>query len=223
MSSGHNFTIVVGTDFSELADRAIDHALEMASLREGAEVHVLFVQAEMWIEAPVAPALESAISADAAVVKVQERAKQRFDAMAPGLCKRNIRRVVAHFRRGSPAENIAQLAAHLDADLVVVGSHGRRGVTRVFLGSVAERVSRLARCPVWIIRPKNHSTEDRVLEIEPPCPMCLETRRASNGDRLWCARHSERHYLAPHAYHYASNGVYSAETTAYASTPEHGA
>jgi nucleotide-binding universal stress UspA family protein len=222
MSSVHNYTIVVGTDFSELADRAIDNALEMASLREGAEVHVVFVQPEMWIEAPLAPALESTISADAAVAKVQERAMQRVDAMAPDLCKRNIRRVVAHFRRGSPAENIAQLAAHLDADLVVVGSHGHRGVTRLFLGSVAERVSRLARCPVWIVRPKDHSTADRVPEIEPPCPACLEARRASNGDKLWCTRHSERHHLAPHTYHYASNGVYSAETTAYASTPEHG-
>jgi len=50
---------------------------------------------------------------------------------------------VAHFRRGSPAENIAQLAADLDADLVVVGSHGRRGIERLFLGSVAERTLRL--------------------------------------------------------------------------------
>ena len=223
MSSGHNFTIVVGTDFSELADRAIDHALEMASLREGAEVHVLYVEPDVLGEATLTPALEAAINADAAVSKIEEHARKRLDAMAPGLRKRQIRRLVAHFGRGSPAEIIAQLAARLDADLVVVGSHGHRGVRRLFLGSVAERVSHLARCPVWIVRPKDHSTEDRVPEIEPPCPACLEIRRATGNDKAWCARHSERHYLAPHTYHYASNGIYAAETTVYASTPEPGA
>lgn len=222
MSSGHNFTIVVGIDFSELSDRAIDQALEMASLREGAEVHVLYVEPDLWAGATLTPALTSAVNADAAVNKVGERAKLRVDEMAPHLRKRQIRRVVAHFRHGSPAENIAQLAADLDADLVVVGSHGHRGIERLFLGSVAERTSRLARCPVWIVRPKDHSTAGRVPEIEPPCPSCLATRNDSQGKKLWCARHSEHHYMPPHTYHYASDGIFSAETTAYECTPEHG-
>jgi nucleotide-binding universal stress UspA family protein len=222
MSSAHNYTVVVGIDFSELADRAVDHALEMASLREGSEVHVVYVEPDVWAGAAFAPALETAVSADAAVLKVQERAKQRVEHMAPHLRKRQIRRVVAHFRRGSPSENVAQLAADLDADLVVVGSHGHRGVQRLFLGSVAERVSRLARCPVWIVRPKDHATTARAPEIEPPCPDCLVTRRETQGAKLWCARHSERHYLRPHNYHYASDGIFSAETTAFESTPERG-
>jgi nucleotide-binding universal stress UspA family protein len=223
MSSAHNYTIVVGIDFSELSDRAIDQALETASLHAGAEVHVLYVEPDVWASAALTPALTEAIDADAAVVKVQERAKARIDKMAAHLRKRQIRRVVAHFRRGAPAENISQLAADLDADLVVVGSHGHRGLERLFLGSVAERTSRLARCPVWIVRPKDHSTAGRVPEIEPPCPDCLAARAASEGKTLWCARHAERHYLPPHTWHYASNGIFSAETTAYESTPEHGA
>jgi nucleotide-binding universal stress UspA family protein len=221
MARAHNFTIVVGIDFSELSDRAIDQALEAASLREGAEVHVLYVEPDVWVGSALKPALETAPTADVAVLKVQERAKERVLAMAPQLRKRQIRRVVAHFRRGSPAENVAQLAADLDADLVVVGSHGHRGIQRLFLGSVAERVSHLARCPVWIIRPKDHSTAGRAPEIEPPCPDCLVARASSDDKTLWCKRHSESHYLRPHTYHYASNGVYSAETTAYESTPEH--
>lgn len=222
MSSGHNFTIVVGIDFSELSDHAVDSALEMASLRPGAEVHVLYVEPAVWAGAILEPALETAASAETAVRKVQERAKQRVDAMAPHLRKRQIRRVVAHFRRGSPAENIAQLAADLDADLVVVGSHGHRGLERLLLGSVAERVSRLARCAVWIVRPKDHVTTGRVPEIEPPCPDCLVARRESQGAKLWCRRHAERRYLPPHTYHYAERGIFSAETTAYEATPEHG-
>jgi nucleotide-binding universal stress UspA family protein len=221
MSTGHNYTIVVGIDYSEMSDRALDQALETASLREGSEVHVLYVEPDAWLGAATATGLKPD-NADAAVLKVQERAKQRVDKVAPHIRKRQIRRVVAHYRRGSPAENIAQLAADLDADLVVVGSHGHRGLERLFLGSVAERVSRLARCPVWIVRPKDHSAEGRVPQIEPPCPDCLAARKESNGAKMWCARHSERHYLAPHVYHYASDGIYSAETTAYESTPEGG-
>jgi nucleotide-binding universal stress UspA family protein len=223
MPSVHNYTIVVGTDFSDLSDRAIDQALETASLHPGAEVHVLYVEPDVWASAALAPALSEAVNADTALVKVQERVKARIEKMSPHLRKGEIRRAVVHFRRGSPAENIAQLAADLDADLVVVGSHGHRGIERLFLGSVAERTSRLARCPVWIVRPKDHSTAGRVPEIEPPCPDCLAARAASEGKKLWCARHSERHYLRPHTWHYASDGVYSPETTDYESFPEHGA
>lgn len=221
MATGHNFTIVVGIDFSELSDRALDQALEMASLREGAEVHALYVEPDLWSGLALAPALGVA-DAEATAGKVADRCRQRVERMAPHLRKRQIRRVVAHFRRGSPAENVAQLAADLDADLVVVGSHGHRGLERLILGSVAERVSRLARCPVWIVRPKDHATAGRVPEIEPPCPDCLAARRATQGAKLWCTRHEERRYLPPHRYHYASEGVFSAETTAYESTPEHG-
>jgi nucleotide-binding universal stress UspA family protein len=220
MTTAHNYTIVVGIDFSELSDRALDQAIEMASLHPGSEVHVLYVEPDLWVAATFGSGLQEAVSADAGVLKVQERAKQRVDQVAPHIRKRAVRRVVAHFRRGSPAETIAQLAADLDADLVVVGSHGHRGLERLVLGSVAERTSRLARCPVWIVRPKDHPTDGRIPEIEPPCADCVKAREETGGQKLWCARHSERHYLPPHTYHYATGGIYSAETTAYESTPE---
>jgi nucleotide-binding universal stress UspA family protein len=221
MSSGHNYTIVVGIDFSGLSDSALDQALEMASLHAGAEVHVLYVEPDGFVGLALDPTLGIA-DADTVLVRVQERAKQRADRMAPHLRKRQIRRIVAHFRHGSPAENVAQLAADLDADLVVVGSHGHHGLERFFLGSVAERVSRLARCPVWIVRPKDYSTAGRVPEIEPACPDCLAKRAETGGVDLWCARHSE-HHLRPHRYSYVSDGIFSAETTPYAFLPERGA
>lgn len=220
MSSPHHFTIVVGIDFSPLSDRALDHALEMASLREGSEVHVVYVEPDIWVGATLAAAPPLANGAEAAVKKVQERAAEHVAAMPAHLDKRRVRRVVAHFRRGAPSENIAQLAADLDADLIVVGSHGHRGLERLFLGSVAERVSRLARCPVWIVRPKDHAAAGRVPEIEPPCPDCVKARAASGGKQMWCERHSEHHYLRPHLYSYVSDGLYSADTTAFESTPE---
>jgi nucleotide-binding universal stress UspA family protein len=219
MSSSQRFIIIVGVDDSPLSHRALDQALEMACLREGSEVHALHVEPDLLLGAALA-APEYALSAEAGARDVQKLATERVAAMPAALDKRNVRRVVAHFRRGAPAENIAQLAADLDADLVVVGSHGHRGLERLLLGSVAERVVRLARCPVWIIRPKDHATAGRVPEIEPPCPDCVKAREASDGKTMWCARHAEHHYLRPHLYAYTSDGVYSAETTAYASTPE---
>lgn len=219
MPRPHPFTIVVGIDYSALGDQALDQALEMACLREGSEVHVLHVEPDLWIGAALA-APPYASTAQEGAKKVQERAAERIAAMPDTLDKRRVGRVVAHFRRGSPAENVAQLAADLDADLVVVGSHGHRGVERILLGSVAERVVRLARCPVWVVRPKDHSAEGRVPEIEPPCPDCLKTREASGGETMWCERHAEHHYLRPHVHTYTSEGIYSAETRVYESTPE---
>jgi K+-sensing histidine kinase KdpD len=122
---------------------------------------------------------------------------------------------VAHVREGSAPEAIAQLAADLHADLVVVGTHGHSEVARFFLGSVADRVARLARCAVSIVRPKAHLDADDVPKIEPPCPDCLAARAETNGATMWCARHAEHHVRA-HAYAYRSTGLHSAEAEEFA-------
>lgn len=55
-------------------------------------------------------------------------------------------------RRGSPSAEIVALASEEHADLVIMGTHGRAGVSRVLLGSVADRVIRTASCPVLTVR-----------------------------------------------------------------------
>jgi len=55
-------------------------------------------------------------------------------------------------RIGSPAEEILRLAGEAHADLIVLGTHGRRGLSHFLLGSVAERVLRQAPCPVLTVR-----------------------------------------------------------------------
>lgn len=57
---------------------------------------------------------------------------------------------------GKPVAEIVSLAGELDADQIFVGSHSRRGIARVMLGSVAEKVVRLAGCPVSVVRPRAH-------------------------------------------------------------------
>ncbi len=106
---------------------------------------------------------------------------------------------------GYPADEIVWLAASLDVDGIVIGSHGRRGLKRLLLGSVAEKVVRLAGCAVHVIREKNHDPDWKVPEIEPLCPDCATARGQSKGAVLWCARHSESHAHG-HAYSYTAAG-----------------
>jgi universal stress protein A len=56
----------------------------------------------------------------------------------------------------SPADEIVQYAKDIHADIVVVGTHGRGGVSRLLMGSVAEHVVRNAPCPVLVVRPREH-------------------------------------------------------------------
>jgi hypothetical protein len=94
-----------------------------------------------------------------------------------------------------------KFASAIDADVVVLGSHSRRGLDRFFLGSVAEKVVRRCGCPVTVVRPKQHAPVDKEPQVEPPCPDCLQRRGATAGKELWCARHAEHHPRA-HVFHY---------------------
>jgi hypothetical protein len=106
-------------------------------------------------------------------------------------------RIVSHVRFDSPAHEIADLAQDLEAHLVIVGTHGKRGLSRVLLGSVAEGVVRMAPCPVLVVRPRAVAPGPF---IEPPCEHCLRTRVATGGQRQWCRQHSEQHGPR-HTYH----------------------
>jgi len=59
---------------------------------------------------------------------------------------------------GPPAETIVRVAHERGADLIVMGTHGRTGLAHVLLGSVAEKVVRLAPCPVLTVRESRHAT-----------------------------------------------------------------
>jgi nucleotide-binding universal stress UspA family protein len=54
---------------------------------------------------------------------------------------------------------LVEVAAELDADIIVIGTHGRTGLKRILLGSVAEMVVRRAGCPVFVVREKLHTAE----------------------------------------------------------------
>jgi nucleotide-binding universal stress UspA family protein len=190
-------------DFSELADRAFDHALVLAAQRSNAEVHaVTIVAAPLTLGAQHTLPAYLVFNRVAWLTSATERLRfhilSRVDAFAVNHPELPFPpRVESHATIDTPAHGIAQLASDLAADLVVVGTHNRRGLDRLLLGSVAEGTVRYARCPVLVIPAEQPDAE---FKIEPPCPECVHTRNESHGQQLWCARHRERHGRR-HTYH----------------------
>jgi len=186
------YSIVVGIDYSPTSDLALERAFELAAARPRADVHVVNVVRlygmQAVVDGPAEPTGFASVSMADATALVQRYVEDRRQAFRGSLDSVRVR---AHLRLEAPAQEIAQIAADLEADLVVVGTHGRRGIARLLLGSVAEAVVRLAPCPVFVVRPK--ALPEQMPRIEPPCPQCLEARRASSGAEYWCEQHRERH------------------------------
>lgn len=141
-------TIIVATDFSDAAAAGEAQALRVAS-RFAAELIVLHVAVEspLYGEGFLGMADVRAVY-DAARKWAAAQLDQRVAvARASGLLARSVLRV------GVPHEEIARLAAEEKAEMLIVGTHGRSGLDRFLLGSVAERVVRSAPCPVLTVRP----------------------------------------------------------------------
>lgn len=191
MSEAQRYVIVVGVDFSKTGDLAVERALELARERGRAELHLVNIVrtygAGVQLELPGSPGFSSMSLGDAAEqlrVYAEHQLARHARLVTESL------RVVTHVRLDAPAEEIAQLAADLEADLVVVGTHGRRGLSRMLMGSVAEGVVRLSPCTVLVVRPRDGGVPPH---IEPPCADCLQTRRDSGGAEYWCPSHRELH------------------------------
>jgi hypothetical protein len=141
--------------------------------------------------------------------EIAAEARKRLDELSTDARALFGGRIVGHLSAGTAWREILQVAIDLQADVVLVGTHGRSGVKRLLLGSVAETVVRKASCPVIVVRPKDYSAVAPP-EIEPACPDCLRVQRDSNGARLWCERHSERH---PRAVYYETPEGFTAART----------
>jgi len=138
--------IVVPTDFSDCAEEAWALAQRIASTlgSEVVLVHV-FVEPPLYGEPPLTP------DATWQVFENRKWVEEELEKWAAAARKKGaaVRPVI---RMGSAPEQIVELATSERADLVVMGTHGRGGVSRVLLGSVADRVIRLAPCPVLTVR-----------------------------------------------------------------------
>jgi universal stress protein A len=136
--------ILCPTDFSEYAARALDYSIELAH-RFGSGLWLVHV-----LEPPVLFGAELSSSALLnQVVKVQHERAEAELARAKERCRAADVQAVEQLEIGYPSNVLVELSK--DADLIVIGTHGRTGFQRLMLGSVAERVVRLGKCPVLVV------------------------------------------------------------------------
>ena len=138
------------TDFSPASAPAYKRAVAMAkgNRAELLVVHVLAPSLPIVADGYVSPRVYEDMAG-----ATRAYGKKHLDALV-GKAKRAGARVKGLLLDGVPHERIAQAARSRKADLIVIGTHGRTGFAKLFLGSVASRVLAVAPCPVLTVRGK---------------------------------------------------------------------
>jgi nucleotide-binding universal stress UspA family protein len=143
-------SVVVPYDFSEYSAQALETARELA--HDTSRLHVIHVL-------PMISATDPGMIWEPVDNEAQKRNVEK--AFRDAFASSPLGKVDFHVYFGDPGFEIASFAEKLSADLIVMPSHGRRGITRLLLGSVAERVLRLAQCPVLVIKSHHGSAKAR--------------------------------------------------------------
>jgi nucleotide-binding universal stress UspA family protein len=190
------FVVLAAVDASEAAPEIVRVAANLARGVAGGELHLVHVVEDLPSPASLVPApLGLGITSTEMVTE----ARKRMESLAADARSHFAGRLSTHVAAGSAWKHILQVAVDVQADLLVVGTHGRHGIKRLLLGSVAEVVARKASCPVLVVREKDYHAFVPP-EIEPACPDCVAVQQQTGGAQLWCERHSQHH---PHAHlHY---------------------
>ena len=168
--------ILVPMDFSAPSDAALEYARTVAA-RFGASLHLLHVAEDPY---------RALYSAEAYVPDV-EGLREELIAAAIGRLKDRLRssdvrelEPTTEALIGTPAWSIVEYAGAHDIDLIVMGTHGRGGMSHLLMGSVAERVVRTAPCPVLTVRqagktvPAVEARPEAAVEV-PPVLMATTT------------------------------------------------
>jgi universal stress protein A len=143
--------ILVPVDFSEPSRAALDYAAELAR-PFAASIDILHVF-EVPAFLPQGTLVQTAPLDISLVDLVRKNAEDALAAFAAEAGTRGISIRASRADLGSPAHTITELAKSGGYDLIVLGTHGRTGLSRALIGSVAERVVRHAPCPVLTVRP----------------------------------------------------------------------
>jgi nucleotide-binding universal stress UspA family protein len=144
--------ILFPTDFIEPAKQALQYAMEFAD-RFDAELHLLHIIPEVVYPIPdvstawALPVTDQQPEIDAATKRLQDEIGSEWSGR---------HRVVRMAEVGYPSESIVDYAKQHKIDLIVIGTHGHTGLSHLLLGSVAEKVVRLASCPVLTVHPTGH-------------------------------------------------------------------
>jgi nucleotide-binding universal stress UspA family protein len=143
--------ILVPIDFSEHSKRTVSYATKTAS-RHNSTIYLLHVfQIPDYVVTPYARRRQNSAEVQSHVDAAEQEARENLEAFAQELSVRGIK-VKPFLRVGYPFDEIVLMAKHFDVDLIIIGSHGRGGLSRLLVGSTAERVVEHAPCPVLVVK-----------------------------------------------------------------------
>jgi nucleotide-binding universal stress UspA family protein len=137
--------IMVPHDFGDAAEHALAYALDLGQ-KLGARVTVVHA-----FEVPAFGYPDALVASLQFLPEIEAAAGRALDAVKSRVRGAPVD-VEVSLRRGTPWEQITAAASEMKVDLIVMGTHGRRGVAHALLGSVAEKVVRTAPCPVLTVR-----------------------------------------------------------------------
>ena len=141
--------ILVAIDASEPSKVALQTAIALAKA-DGAALAIVTVHDELFVEGSAAPEDFSEV---ATLIEIDERdGKTLLEHARSAAGTAGVSDVTVRLLDGEPATNIVDAARAHRADLIVVSTHGRTGLARFFVGSVAEHVIRHAPCSVLVAR-----------------------------------------------------------------------
>lgn len=140
--------VLVPVDFSENSGKVLSHGVEMAE-KFGAEVHVLFV-------AQIFQDYSEFFVPHMPVIQFEEELVASAREKMAAFLEENLEKsshCLSKVLVGDPAESLLQYAKDQEMDMIVMGTHGYKGLERVLFGSVAEKVVKMAPCPVLTFNP----------------------------------------------------------------------
>jgi len=154
--------ILLPTDFSDFSNQAMDQALDWAA-HFGAELHLLHVVTVHNYD-PFNPDMGfPEVNIAGSLQETAERQMEQIAALSPDEGPAVTKEIRTGF---SPWNEIVAVAAERDTDLIIMATHGRKGLEKLFLGSTAEKVLEHTPCPVLLLRPDQQSTMGKPSEIE---------------------------------------------------------
>ena len=143
--------ILVPIDFSEHSKRTLSYATRTAS-RHQSTIYLLHVfQIPDYVITPYARRRHNSAEVQSQLDIAEQEARENLGTFAQELSNKGIK-VEPFLRVGYPFDEIVLMANHFDIDLIIIGSHGRGGISRLLVGSTAERVVEHAPCPVLVVK-----------------------------------------------------------------------
>jgi nucleotide-binding universal stress UspA family protein len=181
--------VLYATDFKREGNLALTYALSVAR-RYGSKLHVVHVVDVSPFAAPGATSTMRAVEAQA--IREAKETALDFEPAIAGVPHEVV------IRKGDVAKEVFDLVESQKIDLIVLGTHGRAGISKVVMGSVAERIFRTAPCRVMTIGPRIHGEPDRFAQLHAilvPCDFSSESSQAVSYASSLALAHQARLYL----------------------------